>query len=368
MRRKRLLNKIWNALSFFMGTAYSWIILVVTIFLIYYFMRQGFNQGFAYAEASLVSPDIVEVMFMVRDGDTLEMVSENLQDEGIIGSAFLFRLENMIRGSDTNFIPGEYALNSEMTTETINSILRRDPVNTEVTITILEGYSIRNIATYLDSLGILPEETFIWASYNHVYRSPILEGREISRYWLEGYLFPDTYRIRGDLNPQETADHIINRMLARFEEKWVNLYAQRAAEKNLDMHTVITIASIIEKDFPIAEERYYAAQVIFNRLERGMNLEMPSTLMFALEERVRLDRLTPEHMGIDSPYNTFNRSGLPPTPICNPGDAAIQAVLNHTGGNKLYAVRISESTFEHIFTHSEEEYLALLETYNKIYN
>jgi UPF0755 protein len=296
------------------------------------------------------------------------MVSERLEDYDIIGSAFLFRMENLIRGFDTNFIPGEYELSSEMSTERIVSILRRDPVNTEVTITILEGYSIRNIATYLDSIGLLPEETFLWASHNHIYRSPVLEGREISRYWLEGFLFPDTYRIRGDLNPQDTADHIINRMLARFEERWFNEHAQLAAERNLDMHKVITIASIIEKDFPIADERPYAVQVIFNRLERGMYLEMPSTLMFALEERVRLDRLTPEHMQIDSPYNTFNRAGLPPTPISNPGDAAIQAVLNHTGGDMLFAVRTSESTFEHIFTSSEEEYLALLETYNNIYN
>ena len=368
MQRKKLLNKIWNALSFLMGTAYSWIILAATVFLIYLYLKKGFESGYAYAETSLVARPDTEVQFVVKLGDTPEDVYNRLEKEGIIGNALLFRLENIIKSADTDYKPGEYVLSSNMKTDTINSILRSDPENTEITIRLLEGYSINNIATYLEANEIIPAETFIWASYNRAYKHRFLEGKTISLHWLEGYLFPDTYRIRSDLSPSQTADSIINKMLDRFVDIYFSTYEQRVSESNLKMDEVITIASIIEKDFPREEERPMGAEVIYNRLSKQMNLNMPSTLLYALNEKVRLDRLTEEDRNVDSPYNTYNKPGLPPGPICNPGEKCIKAALDPGDGNLLYCILINEDTYEHFFTDNEEAYLAALETYNKVYN
>jgi len=369
MRRKKILNRVWNALSFLMGTAYSWIILVATIFLIYVYMGVGYESGYAYAESSLIpDKDAKEVQFVIKEGDTPESVYERLEKEEIIGSALLFRLENLLKSANTEYKPGEYTLSSDMSTDRINSILRRDPENTEITILIKEGYSINNIATYLEDKEIMTADVFIWASYNRQYTSTVLENKPISRHWLEGYLFPDTYFIKGDLAPPDMADSIINKMLTRFEAIYFGSFEREVSESDFTMNEVITIASIIEKDFPRADERPLAAEVIYNRLARGMNLEMPSTLLYALDEKVRLDRLTSEDRNVDSPYNTYNRPGLPPGPICNPGENCIRAALTPGDGDLLYSVLINEDTYEHIFTESEEEYLEALEQYNKVYN
>lgn len=368
MQRKKILNIIWNALSFLMGTAYSWVILVATVFLVYIYIQKGYDTGYAYAETSLVSRPDTEVQFVVEPGDTPEEVYDRLEKEGIIGNALIFRLENIIKSTNTDYKPGEYTLNSNMKTDTINSILRNDPENTEITIRILEGYSIKNIATYLEANEIIPAETFIWASYNRAYKHRVLEDKPISLHWLEGYLFPDTYRIRSDLEPSQTADSIINKMLDRFEDKYFGTFEQRVTENGMLMNEVITIASIIEKDFPREDERAKGAEVIYNRLRRQMNLQMPSTLLYALDEKVRLDRLTEEDRNVDSLYNTYNRPGLPPGPICNPGEKCIEAALKQGDGNLLYCVLINEETYEHFFTSSEEEYLTVLMTHNKVYN
>ena len=368
MRRKKLLNRVWNVLSFLMGTAYSWIILVVTVFLVYVFMQRGYQAGFTYAVTSLVTRPETEVQFEVKDGDTAEAVYARLEKDGIIGSALLFRLENLLTSADVNYKPGVYTLNSEMKTDQINSILRKDPPNTDITVTLLEGYSINNIATYLEDKGVMPADTFIWATYNHAFKYSILDGVPMSRHWLEGYLFPDTYFIRGNLSPSDTADAIINKMLTNFEDKYINEFKNEADQKNLSMNEVITIASILEKDFPRKEERAIGAEVIYNRLIKGMNLKMPSTLLYALNEKVRLDRLTQDDVNVDSPYNTYNRPGLPPTPVCNPGETCIKAALEPAQGDMLYCVLINENTYEHQFFATEEEYQAALTQYNKLYN
>jgi UPF0755 protein len=95
---------------------------------------------------------------------------------------------------------------------------------------------------------------------------------------------------------------------------------------------------------------------------------MPSTLLYALDEKVRLDRLTEESVKVDSLYNTYDRPGLPPGPVCNPGEECIQAALAPAEGNPLYCILIDEDTYEHFFTDNETEYLEQLKTHNKVYN
>jgi len=368
MSHKKLLSRVWNVLSFLMGTAYSWIILVATIFLVYIFMQRGFQAGMTYAQTSLVPGDGTQVQFEVKQGDTPEDVYARLEKDGIIGSAVLLRLENTITSANTDYKPGVYTLSSDMKTDQINSILRKDPPNTDVTITIVEGYSINNIATYLEDKGIMPADTFKWAAYNHQYKYSILAGVPMSRHWLEGYLFPDTYFIRGDLSPSDTADAIINKMLTNFEDKYISDFKDQIDASGMTMNEVITIASILEKDFPRQDERALGAEVIYNRLSKNMDLRMPSTLLYALDEKVRLDRLTEDNCNMDSPYNTYNRPGLPPTPICNPGTDSINTALNPAKGNLLYCILIDENTYEHKFFATEEEYQAALAQYGKVYN
>ena len=368
MRHKKVLNGVWNVFSFLMGTAYSWIILVATVFLVYVFMQRGYQAGMTYAETSLISRPETEAQFEVKEGDTPEDIYARLQKDGVIGNALIFRLENLIKAADTNYKPGVYTLNSNMSTDEINAVLRKDPPNTDITITIVEGYSINNIATYLEDKNIMPADTFLWATYNHAFKYGILDGAPMSRHWLEGYLFPDTYFIKGGLSPSNTADAIINKMLTNFEDKYINNIKDKVDEKNLTMNEVITIASILEKDFPRSDERALGAQVIYNRLNMGLDLRMPSTLLYALGEKVRLDRLNGDNVNVDSPYNTYKRLGLPPTPICNPGMGCISAALAPAPGNMLYCILINEDTYEHKFFATAEEYEAAQPLYDRVYN
>jgi UPF0755 protein len=338
-------------MSFVMGTSFNWIIIAVTVFLVYIFMLRGYQFGVEVARETLAEKSNEDIIVSVESNDTPEEVAAKLEKEGVIANALLFRLENMLKGSDTDYVPGEHTVKATMSISEINAVLRGDQLSgPDKKITILEGFSLQNIGNYLESNEIISAEAFLQACNQHTFQYPFLQAVPKRENQLEGYLFPDTYFITN----APTADEIITRMLDQFENVYSDAYAEQAAALNLTMDQVIIVASIIEKEISRADERALAAALIYNRLQQNMNLEMITTLLYVLEKRK--DRLTEEDLQLDSPYNTFVHPGLPKGPICNPGRACIEAALYPADSDVLYFALTNEGTGQHTFYATAEEY------------
>lgn len=356
--KKRIFFDIVN---FILGVGFNIGIFALTVYLIFSYTIKSFNTGKAMMTDMTSEGPSIDIQVEIAPDASIEEVSRILEESGVIKNGFLFRVESILKGSDDAFPGGEYTLNTNMDSNQINYALRNVPVSKEdIVIVIKEGFTLKDIGEYLESEEILPAEDFLKAcgeryDYDFLLSVPDRDNR------LEGYLFPDTYFI----SPDSDAEDIINKMLMRFEEIYTQEYTDRATELGLTMDEVVTIASIIEKEIRVDEERSLAAQVIYNRLDIDMNLQMCSTILYVLEKRK--DRLLDDDLNVESPYNTYIYTGLPIGPISNPGKACIEAALYPEEGDYLYFVVRDESTGEHFFTGDYDRFVQAKAEYNQKY-
>ena len=185
-------------------------------------------------------------------------------------------------------------------------------------------------------LGILAGVFFLKKGYSL--------KRSYSMARLEGFLFPDTYEFYQGMQ----ASSAINKFLENFHNRITAEMLEKADERGMSMQEVVTVASMIEKEAANDDERAMIAAVIYNRIAAGMPLQIDSTIMYVLPEHK--DVLTVEDTKIDSPYNTYQNTGLPPTPIANPGLASIKATLSPASTKALYYALDSESGTHKFFT------------------
>ena len=219
----------------------------------------------------------------------------------------------------------------------------------KVKFTVPEGYSIEDIASKLEDEGICSKNDFILAIKEYPLPSYVKPNEE-KRYNLEGYLFPDTYIIEIGETPKE----IINKMIKRFEEMLDEASkATNVIVKDEDIETVVTIASMIEKEARLDNERPTIASVIVNRLNIDMKLQIDATVIYALGEHVNI--VTYDDLEIDSPYNTYKNYGLPVGPISNPGIESIKATLKPESTDYLFYVLKDDNS--HYFTNDDEDFL-----------
>jgi UPF0755 protein len=167
---------------------------------------------------------------------------------------------------------------------------------------------------------------------------------------LEGFLFPATY----DFSPETTTRELVERQLEAFRHNWGQVDLTTARQRNLTPYDVLIIASMIEKETVASQERRLVAAVIYNRLRDGMPLGIDATIRYGLDVP-GTEPLRQSHLQSDNPYNTRNRTGLPPTPIANPGLPSIQAAANPANVDYLYFVRKPDN-IHHFFTASESEF------------
>ncbi|MCL2350940.1 MAG: endolytic transglycosylase MltG [Firmicutes bacterium] len=342
----------WNAAAFLGGVILSLVLSLAVVYLVYTYTVKSYNYGAGLAESMMAPAEDKEVEFVVREGDTASVVAANLEKEGVIKNALLFRLENLLKGVSRDYKPGTYALNVSMDTSEINAVFNGTANAAPVVVTIIEGSSAGDIAQYLETNNIVGAADFLAACDNDEFDYPFLDGVPKRADRLEGYLFPDTYFLSANPNP----DEIINKMLTRFGEIYSDAYAKQAAALGLTAAEVVTVASMIEKEIKVPEERPLAAEVIYNRLDADMLLQIDATVLYALG--VKKEKLTYEDTNVDSPYNTYLYPGLPPGPISNPGEACIAAALNPARGNYLYYVVKDSLTGEHFFTDNYDDFQA----------
>ena len=219
-------------------------------------------------------------------------------------------------------------------------------------VSVPEGLTVEQVATIFAGQGWVGRDRFLALA-----RDPdFLRGLGIGVEHLEGYLFPETYT----LIRQETDEaSVLRLMVAQFEREWATI---RPAEPGpMTRHQLVTLASIVEKETGVAEERPLIARVFLNRLQRNMRLQSDPTVIYGIPDFT--GNLTRAHLRQATPYNTYVIPALPPGPICNPGRAALEAVLRPADANALYFVSKNDGT--HVFSTNLADHNRAVRTYQK---
>ncbi len=309
------------------------------------------------------SDDAALVRFTINPGETAATIAPRLAREGLVSDGQLFLWLVKYRGVDARLEAGEYELRPNMTMDEIMDTLQHGRLR-EVSITIPEGRRAEEVAALLEQQGVADGELFLSlvrsgsSSYDFLADRP--EGAPTS---LEGYLFPDTYRIPADYDAAE----ILALLLSTFGERFSPEMRQAAAERGMTVHEVVTLASVVEREAVIPEERAIIANVYLNRLGQGMYLQSDPTAQYSLGYQEdtgqwwKIPMSLEEDVHVDSPYNTYMYPGLPPGPICSPGLASIQAVLEPA--DTPYLFFFSRFDGSHAFAETYEEHLRNQELY-----
>ena len=286
---------------------------------------------------ALDSENTQTVNVTIPSGSGTIQIGQQLEENSIISSADKFKLWSRIKGYDSQYKAGTYALSPSMDFQTIADIIVGGKVNT-VNFTVPEGYTIYQTARVIADSGLGDYDTLVSLIEAADFDYDFLDGAQNNKNKLEGYLFPNTYIIDEGMSEEQ----IIKVMLDEFEKQPLKaitdkkLSSQHNASSGRSINEIITIASIIERECKVDEERKLVASVIYNRLEKGMPLQMCSTVQYVLGKQKEV--LTYADTRIESPYNTYTNAGLPPGPICSPGLAAVQAALHPADTDYLYFV------------------------------
>ena len=286
---------------------------------------------------ALDSENTQTVNVTIPSGYGTIQIGQQLEENSIISSADKFKLWSRIKGYDSQYKAGTYALSPSMDFQTIADIIVGGKVNT-VNFTVPEGYTIYQTARVIADSGLGDYDTLVSLIEAADFDYDFLDGAQNNKNKLEGYLFPNTYTIDEGMSEEQ----IIKVMLDEFEKQPLKaitdkkLSSQHNASSGRSINEIITIASIIERECKVDEERKLVASVIYNRLEKGMPLQMCSTVQYVLGKQKEV--LTYADTRIESPYNTYTNAGLPPGPICSPGLAAVQAALHPADTDYLYFV------------------------------
>jgi UPF0755 protein len=258
------------------------------------------------------------VTFTVNEGETVDSLSVRLQAEGFITNARVFRWY-VERQGGLELTPGYYELRPMDHMGNLMHVLRTPPEQTYTSVTFPEGFTLNQMATRLaDRVPRLLVSDFVTAATDGSIRS---EWQPEGIFSLEGLMFPDTYQVSNGETPAEVIQRMVDLMerVGRQEQIVEKGYVQK-----LKAYEVLIVASMVEREAKLDEDRAMIARVILNRIERGMPLQIDATLYYDQDPDTPFSVLK----NLDTPYNTYLHTGLPPTPIANPGRASIQAVLN----------------------------------------
>ncbi len=276
-----------------------------------------------------ISNDPSAVAFTVEVGDNARVVASRLAELGFIKDATVFRLFLQYNGMDSSLEAGDYELRRNMNMRQIAQALQKANFE-EVALTIPEGWRAEQVAELLTQTGAMDGNFFLGVvRQGGGLEHPLLADRPAGAS-LEGYLFPDTYRLSLKSKPEDLIKRMLDTMSAKIPADTMPL----AKEQGLTFYEVLILASIVEREAVLPAERPTIASVYLNRLNKKMHLQADPTVQYAMgyQAATRQWWKTPvtlgEYSGVNSPYNTYIFKGLPPGPIASPGVASINAVLH----------------------------------------
>lgn len=321
--------------------------------------------------------DPAPVTFVVLPGETATEVAARLEQDGLVVNGNVFRRFMAYNGLDVGLQAGTYQLRANMTMHELADALQHGSSNT-VTVTIPEGWRAEQIAWLLEQQGLVRSDDFLARIRTGETDYPWLSSRPPGAS-LEGFLFPDTYQFPTETTPAD----VVNRMLTNFDTRVAPETEGKLAGKQLfdlatgnyrplTLYDVLILASIVEREAVLPDERPIIASVYLNRMdpahvnETALRLSSDPTVQYAKGYDAKTESwwnpmLPGEGLSVDSPYNTFRTQGLPPGPICNPGMASILAVLNPAQTNYLYFQAVGDGS--HAFSATLEEHLRNQEKY-----
>jgi len=298
-----------------------------------------------------------EKLIRIPSGSNSKEVAQLLEDKQLIKNAFIFQLYLTWMGYDDEIQAGHYKLSKQMgTLEIAKKLISGDVTHETIRFTIPEGLNIEQIADRLEAEGLINKETFLQlakeGNFDYVFIKQIPADQRLI-YRLEGYLYPDTYEI----NQHASEKEIINKMLAQFQAHWQEAWNQILEQRKITLHDLITIASIVEREVMLDQERPMVAGVIYNRLKSGWKLQIDATIQYVLKKHK--DRLLYKDLKIEHPYNTYLHVGLPPGPISNPGIESIKAALFPDENDYFFYVTKKDHSGEHYFSKTYQEHLKM---------
>lgn len=291
------------------------------------------------------------VTITIPEGAGTEDIAKILKENKLIGSVFGFKLTSKLEGFDGTYKQGTYEVDTGLTKKQIMELLQSGKVSANLKVTIPEGYTVQQIAAKVAETEICTAEEFISECNNGTFEYDFLKDLPDRAYKLEGYLFPDTYFLQEGM----TAHDIINAMLARFDQMYTEEYQKAVEASDYTLDEIVTIASMIEKEIKVADERATAAGVIYNRLRDGITLGIDATVLYAVGKTS--GELTQDDLNTDSPYNTRKNYGLPLGPISNPGESSFKAALYPETNDYLYYVVEAVGKDNHVFCKTYDEFL-----------
>jgi UPF0755 protein len=285
-----------------------------------------------------------EVEVVVPQKATGRDVGRILVENGLIEHEAFFRLAVQIDGTNQPIRTGAYRLHrGNSALELLRQLYKgpsRQVVENQFRVTVPEGLTLRQVAELVKDPA-----AFIDAAHDQA----LIKKLGIEADSLEGFLMPNTYFF--DAEPEPHA--LVERMVNQFEKEYKKLAAEVPGADKLNRMRIVTIASLVEEETKVDEERPLVARVIYNRIDRKMPLQLDSTLQFVLNKYGQ--RLLYEDREVDSPYNTYVKNGLPPGPISSPGAASLRAALRPADTKNLYFVSNADGR-THTFSNTEEEH------------
>lgn len=271
-------------------------------------------------------------------GTSTSQMAAMLADKGVIQHPWLFMAARLVRRG-ARLQAGEYEFAKAASPLDVYGRIARGEIF-YMELLVPEGYNMFDVADAVAKLGTMPAEDFLAAG-----RDPsLIRDLDPQAQTLEGYLFPSKYRVY----PKTTAREICRMMTAEFRAQWQSLGSGGAS-----VHDTVTLASLVEREARLPEERPRVASVFANRLRIGMRLQCDPTAVYAalLEGRYR-GVIHQSDLESTNPYNTYQHAGLPPGPIANPGLSAIKAALRPDDTSYLYFVAKADGSGGHTFSES----------------
>lgn len=285
-------------------------------------------------------------MIFIKKGTPLKKVSEILEQEEIIKNRHFFILLTTVLGKKTKIKAGEYEFHTQMFPLDVLDALVKGQVKHHL-VTIPEGYTLSQIAQLLEDLNLIEKKGFL----QKVSSPTLINSLGLSQWagpTLEGYLFPDTYHLFREMDPEE----VIKMMVLRFKKVFKSDLADRTSEIGISEREAVVLASIIEKEASLSEEKPLISAVFHNRLKKKIPLQSDPTVIYGIKNFN--GNLTKDHLMRPTPYNTYLMAGLPPTPICNPGKDSLLAAVHPAPVPYLYFV--SKNDGSHYFSSNIEDH------------
>jgi len=295
------------------------------------------------------------VAVTIPSGSGVGEIADLLVERGVISSSFFFRARATVSGRSGDFKAGSFSLREDMSYAAAMDALAQSPAAQSVSITVPEGRARREVK---DLVGDDLDGDYVSLTERSALLDPADYGAKGADD-LEGFLFPATYELKRGQGTRE----LVSQQLQAFKRELAKVDMRFAKSKNLTRYDVLVIASMVEREAQVAEERPVIASVIYNRLSEGIPLGIDATIRFATNNWTR--PLTESELAVDSPYNTRERQGLPPGPIGSPGLSSLQAAAKPAKTGFLFYVVKPNTCGEHEFSETDAEFGADVERYNR---